>query len=182
MIRVNPVTKIVVGLMNELKGRDSFNTSCLVHGEFSVHNFPSPQVNCSDVTSSEERWWLAKPIMQATIGSRATRFITAWFVFESNSQFTTTTRLISFHRLQQFCASLVWIFKPKTFLFLPFYFGLLCVLWVVGKQEDLDIKGSLLWMEKEKWCFLPLSFVQINSTPSPRFQCNISVFFSSFIF
>ncbi|KAJ6432394.1 hypothetical protein OIU84_019605 [Salix udensis] len=37
--------------MNEVKGRDSFNTSCLVHGEFSVHNFPSPQHSSCLVTT-----------------------------------------------------------------------------------------------------------------------------------
>lgn len=64
-------------------------------------------------------------------------------------------------------------YNQRLFSFHFFHSGLLCVLRVVGKQEDLYIKESLLW-RGEKMMF-PTSFScsnQLNSTPSPRFQCN----------
>lgn len=64
-------------------------------------------------------------------------------------------------------------YNQRLFSFHFFHSGLLCVLRVVGKQEDLYIKESLLWRGKKM--MFPTSFScsnQLNSTPSPRFQCN----------
>ena len=106
--------------------------------------------------------------MQATRESRVVCVcvcvcvITRWFVFMSNSQFITTTRLISFHRLQ-----------PKTFLLSLFSLWILVCASSCWKARRLvhKRKSSL----KGKKNMFPTSFScsnQLNSTPSPRFQCN----------
>lgn len=52
-------------------------------------------------------------------------------------------------------------YNQRLFSFVFFHSGLLCVLRVVGKQEDLYIK--VFFEGEKKWCFLALSPVKINS-------------------
>ena len=96
----------------------------------------------------------------------------------SNSQFITTTRLISFPQIRTVLRVIGPNFQTKDFS--PFTFFTLdpCVCFgLLESKKTCTLKSSL--KGKKKWCFLPLSLVKIKSTQPHLhvFSVIITVFF-----